>query len=394
MTVSPPRIVFWESTVACNLSCRHCRRTQVPQRQETAAPPHAASPDERVLPTPVPIGQLSDLGSDLATAEAFELIDQLGAMGPLLFIISGGEPLLRADLYDVAARATSRGLAVAVATNATLIDASAAEALVASGVRRVSVSLDAPDAAGHDAFRGLSGSYAAALRGIAALQEAGMPVQINSTIARHNVRQLDELLAMARGLGAVALHLFLLVPVGCGLQITETDQIAAAEYERVLHWLYDIEGQDTGLELRATCAPHYHRVILQRRRREAEIAGGEASGAGGRSAAAQDEHGLSAGCLAGNAVAFVSHDGLVFGCGYLPLPAGSLREHSFADVWRDSALFADLRDRSRLVGKCHGCEFVAVCGGCRARAYGMTGDHLGEEPMCVYHGGRAETPDP
>jgi AdoMet-dependent heme synthase len=386
MSAPPPRIVFWETTTSCNLRCVHCRCIDVI--------------DERP-------------SRELPTMRALDLVDQLAALSPRpLLVLSGGEPLLRHDIHTVAAHATASGLAVALATNASLVHRDTAARIAKDGIRRVSVSLDGADAETHDSFRSVPGSFTAALAGIAALRAAGVPLQINTTVSRHNIDQLDRMLVLSRELGAVALHLFLLVPVGCGMEIAEDEQISAGEYERVLRWLYKVREGAPDLQLRATCAPHFHRVERQMEEEAGTAREGAPAAASGRPAhaaaamhATAGEHAAAAagpggsphgaggtmhastrGCLAGTGVCFVSHTGKVYGCGYLPVEAGDLAEQSLADIWETSPLFAELRAFDKLHGKCHGCDYVSVCGGCRARAYGMTGDYLGEEPLCAYKG--------
>jgi radical SAM protein with 4Fe4S-binding SPASM domain len=376
----PPRLIFWETTAGCNLACIHCRRITV---------------SDQLLP------------QDLRTSEAFQLVDQIATFARPIFVLSGGEPLFRTDIFDIAQRASDAGLIVALATNGTLIDGAIARRIKASGVRRVSISFDGADAATHDLFRGRD-AFDKALSGIAHLREVGVPYQINTTVARHNVHQLPEALAMAKALGAQALHLFLLVPVGCGVEIADDQQITPGEYEEVLNWLYDAE-MAGGIELKATCAPHYFRVVRQRQAEERRrgIArerpashhrqqhagmsqGGGHPGTYGGGAQDRNEtdrqamNAMTKGCLAGTGVCFISHRGEVFPCGYLPVPAGDIRRQPFQAIWEGSSLFAELRDPSLLGGKCGLCEFKRVCGGCRARAYGMVADYLGEEPFCGY----------
>jgi len=364
----PPRLIFWETTAGCNLACIHCRRITVA---------------DELLP------------QDLTTEESFDLIDQIATFARPIFVLSGGEPLFRPDIFEIARHASDAGLIVALATNGTLIDADVARQIKASGVRRVSISFDGADAATHDTFRG-AGAFDLALAGMAHLRQQGVPYQINTTVARHNLHQMDETLALAKGSGAVALHLFLLVPVGCGVEITEDQQITPEEYEGVLNWLYDAEIEG-GIELKATCAPHYFRIVRQRQaeeRREGVIRQRPAShhrqervGGDGHRGHPGGRHALNAmtkGCLAGTGVCFISHRGEVFPCGYLPVEAGNIRQRPFREIWEDSPLFAELRDPDLLGGKCGLCEFKRVCGGCRARAYGMTLEYLGEEPYCTY----------
>lgn len=357
----PPRLVFWETTAGCNLRCIHCRRITIA--------------DEL---TP----------QDLSTEESFRLIDQVAAVGQPVFVLSGGEPLFRPDIFEIARYATDAGLPVALATNGTLIDGAVAAQIKASGVKRVSISFDGDNAATHDAFRGLPGSFEAALNGMRALRAVGLPVQINTTIAKHNETQLAGMLQLAKDMDAVALHLFLLVPVGCGVEIAEDQMISAAEYERVLNWLYDTEKAEPQLQLKATCAPHYFRVMHQRRaqdKREGLVVDLPASHTRQVHGHPHGQmHAATKGCLAGTGVGFVSHRGEVFPCGYLPVEAGNVRRQDFGDIWQNSALFAELRDPDLLGGKCGICQFKSLCGGCRARAYGVVGDYLAEEPFCAY----------
>ena len=367
----PPRLIFWETTAGCNLACIHCRRTTVA---------------DQLLP------------QDLTTAEAYDLIDQIAAFARPILVLSGGEPLFRPDILTIARYASDAGLIVALATNGTLIDRDVAQRIRQSGIQRVSVSFDGADAPTHDLFRG-QGAFARAIAGINSLREAGVPYQINTTVARHNVAQMPQTLAMARDLGAAALHLFLLVPVGCGVEIADDQQISPAEYEAVLHWLYDAE-MAGGIELKATCAPHYFRIVRQRQAAERragivrerphshhrqERAGGDGASPSGR----HPMNAMTKGCLAGSGVCFISHRGEVFPCGYLPLAAGDIRTQPLQEIWEGSSLFAELRDPDRLTGKCGLCEFKRVGGGCRARAYGMTLEYLGEEPFCSYEPERA-----
>lgn len=370
----PPRLVFWETTAGCNLACIHCRRITVA---------------DQLLP------------QDLTTDEAFGLIDQIAAFARPIFVLSGGEPLFRSDIFAIARHASNAGLIVALATNGTLIDADVARRIKESGVRRVSISFDGADAATHDLFRG-SGAFERAIQGMRYLQEVGVPYQINTTVARHNVHQMGQTLALAKELGAQALHLFLLVPVGCGVEIADDQQITPAEYEQVLNWMYDAE-MAGGIELKATCAPHYFRIVRQRqaeerrqgivRQRPDSLHRQQHAGRHPSSSRASGHpggdgrhplHAMTRGCLAGTGVCFVSHRGEVFPCGYLPLEAGNIRQQPFREIWERSALFAELRDLNLLTGKCGLCEFKRICGGCRARAYGMTREYLGEEPFCMY----------
>ena len=333
------RLLFWESTIRCNLSCAHCRRIES---------------DEAV-------------DSDLTTAEAASLIDQLAQLGqdqalmPIL-VFSGGEPLCRADLFELIEFATAQGLPCAVATNGTLITPATAARIKAAQVERVSVSLDGATGAIHNKLRKLEGSFEAAIAGIKCLRQCGVPFQINMTLTRYNAHQLDDIFGFAETLGAVAVHLFMLVPVGCGEQFAAEEMLSAEEYERLLERVAAVEHAGR-LEIKVTCGPHYQRVISGQK--------------------ASQSH-PSKGCLAGSGVLFVSHSGQVFPCGYLPVECGHILQTPLARIWADSPDLAKMRDHRQLKGKCGVCGYRAVCGGCRARAYAATGDYMAAEPMCVY----------
>jgi radical SAM protein with 4Fe4S-binding SPASM domain len=385
--IPQPRLIFWEVTKGCNLRCIHCRATAT----ELSSP------------------------LDLPTTKALNLIEQVSQYALPILVLSGGEPLFRADIFDLARYGTDRGLRVALATNGTLVSREIAHKIVAAGVRRVSISLDGACAATHDAFRGIPGAFDAALRAFRNLKELGMSLQINMTIARHNAHELPAVLELARAIGADALHTFLLVPVGCGVDIAAEQMVPPQEYEEILNWFYD-RSQEGAIELKATCAPHYFRVMRQRRAAERRAAAAASPSAPPQAAKGNGEsigpveltmpgstgiavqphaarapqgpphemHSVTKGCLAGTGVCFISHVGEVYPCGYLPVIAGDLQRQSFADIWENSPVFHALRDPEGLKGKCGRCEFRNICMGCRARAYAATGDYMDEEPFCVY----------
>jgi len=381
----PLRLLFWESTTGCNLECVHCRRLDVSR-------------------------ELSKL--DLTTEQAANLIRTLPETGRPIFVFSGGEPLMRPDFYELAQEARRVGLPTALATNGTLTDAAVAKRIVDVGIRRVSISFDGPDPETHDKFRGVDGAFDASIRGFRALREQGMSMQINTTVAKHNYAKLDKMYQLALDLGADALHIFMLVPVGCGMTLNKNVMLDAEEYEKALNWIYD-RSLEEKIHLKATCAPHYFRVMRQRARTEgrpmpasahphrslgAPSAGRLSSGmgqAGGHAGAGGHPGGnpaghpgdmtaMTKGCLAGQAVCFVSHTGEVFPCGYLPLSSGNVKKIPFPQIWRTSKIFGDLRDDSKLEGKCGLCEYKKVCMGCRARSYGTTRNYLAEEPNCGF----------
>jgi len=337
------RLLFWETTAGCNLECRHCRRLEVSR-------------------------QLSQ--QDLTTEEAHHLIDGIAQVGRPILVFSGGEPLLRPDLFELAHGATARSLPIALATNGTLIDVAMADRIAHAGFDRVAVSLDGADAATHDAFRNLPGAFERVLDGVQRLQLRHVSLQINTTITQHNVSQLEAMYDLVDALRADAWHLFMFVPVGCGLQVPDDQQLVAEQYEQVLTWIAD-KAKLNRRFIRATCAPQYFRILAQSRLL-------------GRYRATSHLSAMTKGCLAGTGIGFVSHNGEVFPCGYLPLSCGSVRQQPFQEIWERSLLLATLRDPACLKGKCGACEFRQLCSGCRARAYAATGDYLAEEPCCAY----------
>jgi heme b synthase len=338
------RLVAWETTRNCNLACVHCRASA------TRGP----------------------FSGELDTAAAFRLLDQIAQVGKPITILTGGEPLLRTDIFDIAKYGTDRGLSMVMAPNGTLITENIAEQMANAGIRRISISLDGATQESHDRFRGVDGALEGALRGIRLAKDAGIEFQINTTITRTNLLEIPKIQDLAVTLGAVAHHIFFLVPTGRGKYILD-QEITAEEYERTLSWFYDQRNKTT-LQLKATCAPHYYRILRQRAKRDGE-------------SVTFNTYGMDAttrGCLGGTGFCFISHRGIVQPCGFLDVNCGDITRESFADVWHHSDIFLSLRNFKGLKGKCGKCEFKNVCGGCRARAFEATGDFLAEEPLCSY----------
>lgn len=344
-----PRVIAWESTVACNLACVHCR----------ACAQTEPAPDE------------------LTTEEMKALLDDIASFSSPIFIISGGEPLMRKDVFEVARYARMRGLRVAMSPNGTLITDAVAREMAASGIARVSVSIDGSGPAQHDGVRGVAGAFDAAMEGLAACRANSIGFQLNTTVMRQNLEDLPDIQRLALRLEAEAWHVFMLVPTGRG---RADDEITPTEYEAVLNWVYET-ARTSPVPIRVTCGPQFMRIVATRRR-----ADGDPTGLVRPWGSDAHSHldSSSRGCLAGNGYCFVSHKGDVYPCGYLPLLAGNVRERSFRQIYQESELFQMLRDYSRLEGKCGACEFVKICGGCRARALSMTGNVLAEEPFCTY----------
>ena len=340
------RLVFWELTASCNLHCAHCRAEATPER----------------------------LKEELSTEECFKFIDELSDFADPILILTGGEPLKRPDLFEIADRAVGRGLRAALASNGTLIDEDTARRIAEVGIARVAISIDGSNAKTHDAFRGIPGCFEKALEGARNTTAAGVELQLNTTVSKHNVGEVEDIFKLALDIGAKAMHIFMLVPVGCGATISEEQMLPAGQYEKVLNWLYEMGRKHDNIELKATCAPHYYRILHSRAAKEGRkvdiVTDGMAA--------------VTKGCLAGASVCFVGRTGDVQPCGYLPLVAGNIRRQPFRNIWEKSELFLSLRDDSNLKGKCGACEYKSVCMGCRARAYGETGDYLAEEPYCAF----------
>jgi len=344
------RMVAWEVTRSCNLACVHCRASSL-------------------------LGPYPD---ELATEEGKRLLDGIASFARPVVILTGGEPLLREDVFELAAHGDGKGLRMVLATNGTFVTQEVARRMVASGIKRVSVSIDGMKAESHDGFRKVPGSFAGALRGIEALKAAGLEFQINTTVTRANLGEIEGILDLAVRLGAAAHHIFLLVPTGRGKDLAD-QEISPADYEETLYWFYEA-GLRCPTHLKATCAPHFYRIFYREKR-------GREKGAG---QSGNPFSAMTRGCMGGSSFCFVSHTGRVQPCGYLEIDCGSVRDRPFREIWEGSEVFRDLRDLTRYKGKCGRCEFIRVCGGCRARAYETTGDYLAEEPFCVYEPGEQQ----
>jgi heme b synthase len=342
-------LVAWELTRSCNLFCAHCRGSATSNSYH----------------------------DELSTEECFRLVDQILEVGRPIIILTGGEPLSRPDVLEIARYAAGKGLRVVMGSNGTLVTEEIASQLQAVPISRIGISLDFPVAELQDNFRGQSGAFVAAMKGIANARRAGIEVQINTTITRLNVDYLDELLSLALEVGAVAFHPFMLVPTGRGKGLASVE-MPPERYEQTLHWLYDkqLELGDR-MFFKPTDVPHYLRVVKQRQKQDQPEAAKIATGHNRANV-------ITRGCLAGIGFCFVSYQGKVKGCGYLDVEAGDIRKQGFARVWADSPLFRQLRDLADLKGKCAVCEYKKICGGCRARAYEATGDYLEAEPYCIY----------
>jgi heme b synthase len=338
------RLVAWEVTRTCNLACIHCR---------AAAQDH---PYE----------------NELTTEECFRVMDDIAAFASPILILTGGEPLLRPDIFEIAAYGSRKGFRMTMAVNGTLLTTEMARQMIEAGIQRISISLDGSTPASHDSFRQVRGAFEGALQGIANARKVGLDFQINTTITQQNLHELPAIQELVVSLGAVAHHIFLLVPMGRGKDLAE-QSISAKQYEKTLHWFYE-QKDKVPLQLKATCAPHYYRILRQRAKAEGRDVNFQTFGLDA----------VSRGCLGGVGFSFISHVGQVQPCGYLELDCGNVREKPFSEIWKNSPVFLSLRNFEKYEGKCGRCRYVNVCGGCRARAFESTGNYLAAEPLCLY----------
>ena len=342
--IKAPRILAWEITRSCNLSCAHCR---------------AAS-------------EFGHYDGELTLDEIKSVIDNIVTISNPILILTGGEPLMRPDIWDIIDYAHEKGAMPVVGTNATLITDDIARKLAEHKIPRISVSIDFATAAGHDTFRGEPGAFDASIRGIKLAKKYGVGVQINTTVTKQNHKELPAIHDLAEDLGIDAFHIFMLVPTGRGSDLLEYE-LTPDESEEVLTWAYHRQ-KTSPLHFKPTDSPHYYRIIRQLAKEE------------GREVTAA-EYGLDAmtrGCLGGITFGFISHVGDIQPCGYFDMQLGNVKRKPFADIWTESAVFNNLRNYSLLKGKCGACEYRGVCGGCRARALELTGDYMEEEPYCAY----------
>ncbi|MDO9556400.1 MAG: heme b synthase [Coriobacteriia bacterium] len=342
--IQAPRIIAWEITRSCNLSCAHCRAA----------------------------AEFGHYEGELSLDEIKSTIDDIVTITNPIIILTGGEPLMRPDIWEIIDYAHEKGAMPVIGTNATLITDDIAEKMAEHRIPRISVSIDFPDAEGHDAFRGQPGAFDLSIAGIKMAKAHGVGVQINMTVTTLNYQKIEEVHDLAESLGVDAFHIFMLVPTGRGEDLLDKE-LPPEEYEKVLEWAYERQ-KTSPLHFKPTDAPHYYRIIRQKAKAEGKKV-------------TREEYGLDAmtrGCLGGITFCFISHIGDIQPCGYFDMQLGNVKEQPFSQIWTESRVFNELRDYSLLKGKCGACEYKAVCGGCRARALSVTGDYLAEEPYCVY----------
>jgi radical SAM protein len=337
-------LVIWEVTQACDLACVHCRASAQPERNP----------------------------GELSTEDGYRLLDQIRSFGEPLMVFTGGDPLKRPDLYELIRYSVKIGLRTNVTPSATpLLTASAIEEFKRAGVTRMAISLDGPDAASHDEFRGIPGTFDAAMFALRHARDIGLDTQLQTTVTRRNMFRLPEVAEIAKEVRTKMWSLFFLIVTG---RAEAGDDLQAAEYEKVFEYMYELS-KTAPFGVKTTEAMHYRRYVAQRMKEEHGPAANEgAKGVAFRTAGVSD----------GKGFVFISHTGEIFPAGFLPVSGGNVLHDSLTDVYRNSDLFKTLRDTTQRGGKCGVCEFVKVCGGSRSRAYAFTGDYLAEDPRCIY----------
>jgi AdoMet-dependent heme synthase len=352
-----PFIVIWEVTRACQLKCVHCRA------------------DAQLVKDP----------RELTHEEGINLLDQIYEMNNPMLVFTGGDCMMREDLFELADYAVKKGMRVSMVPSAT--DNVTKEKMQRAknvGLSRWGFSLDGPTPEIHDHFRGTPGSFDLTLEKIKFLNELDMPLQINTVISRYNYDHLEEMAKLVGELKAVMWYIFLLVPTGRG-QLDAC--ISPAEHEKVFRWLYELS-KTAPYDIKTTAAQHYRRVVLQQKMREKKIENGEIHYEDSITTDFASMHdGLKRapkGVNDGNGFVFVSHTGDVMPSGLLPIVGGNVREQPLAEIYREAKVFKELRQPDNYKGKCGVCEFNKICGGSRSRTYGVTGDYLESEPFCVY----------
>lgn len=341
--VHVPRVIAWEVTRQCHLSCAHCRAAA------------KSTPYE----------------NELTTEECFKVIDSISSFAKPLIIFTGGEPMLRDDIYDLISYASSKGCRPVLAPCGKYLNDESVARLQKAGCCGVSISLDASNAEAHDLQRGVVGAFNSALAGIEALKRGRIPFQINTVITRQNYLHLEEMVQLAESLGAHTLDFFFLVPTGRAIGLKELE-LSSKAYEETLMWIFE-RNKTSSILLKTTCAPHYARICAENNSSDSALQHG------------RHGHGTG-GCMGGKGFVFISHLGVLQPCGFLDLNCGSLRhaDFDFRYIYENSPQFLALRNPDKFLGKCGKCEYRRSCSGCRARAEEACGDWMGSEPRCLY----------
>jgi len=325
-----PSLISWNLTKKCNLRCPHCY---------------------------MEAGQAAE--NELTTDECLQLLDEMKALGTEMLILTGGEPLLRKDIYDIARAASGHGIWVVMGTNGVLITDRVAQKMVECGVRGVGISIDSLDPAKHNSFRGGPNAWEYSVRALDICRAHGLEVLVQTTVMAMNIDEIPRLIDFARDKGAWSFNLYFLVQTGRGQRMND---LSAEQTEAILSNLVDAQDRYRPMLVRAKCAPHFKRIAYEK-------------GAGGLE---------SGGCMAGTQYCRITPEGDVTPCPYMTVVAGSVRGQSFREIWETSTVLKELRDLKELKGRCGRCEFNELCGGCRCRAYAAYGDYLHEDPACTY----------
>ncbi len=341
-----PKWIAWESTRRCNLSCVHCRCSS----------------------------DLSATEGDLNTEEALKMIDDICEVSHPVLVLSGGEPLMRPDIFEIAQYGTDKGLRMCMATNGTLITDDVCARMKETDIKMVSLSLDGPTAEIHDNFRNSPGAFDGVVQGAETLKRNGIPFLINSSFTKRNQNDIAATFKAAKKLGATAWYMFMIVPTGRGEEIM-SELISAEDYEDILEWHYEQEKREHDILMRPTCAPHYYRIVPQL---------AKAEGAAFKRRSLTFSTGGGKGCIAAQTICLIDCFGDLKPCSYFHSSVGNIKQTPFKELWFNSKVFNDLRDFSKYKGKCGECEYLNVCGGCRARADAVYGDYMEEEPFCTY----------
>lgn len=342
-----PKWIAWEITRRCNLKCVHCRSSSELECEEHP---------------------------DFSFDEAKRVLDDIASYANPVVVLSGGEPLLRDDVFDIARYGTSHGFRMCLATNGTLVTEEVCKEIKDAQIRMVSLSLDGACAETHDDFRSQKGAFEGTMKAIELFNRHEIPFLVNSSFTVRNQKEIPDIYKLVRKLGATAWYMFMIVPTGRGEDIM-AELIPENLYDEILEWHYQVEKEENELLMRPTCAPHYYRIVRQKAKEEGEKV---------KHRTLKFSTGGSKGCLAGQLICLINVDGEVLPCSYFPKAAGNIRDTPFKTIWENSELMLSLRDFKSYKGNCGQCEYVSVCGGCRARSYAMTGDYLAQEPFCSY----------
>lgn len=336
----------WEVTAKCNLNCVHCRSSS-----------DIHSPEGK-----------------FTLDKCKSLIDDISTFASPVIVISGGEPLLRKDVFEIAKYGTDKGFRMCMATNGVLVNDEVCENMKSAGIKIVSLSLDGSTPETHDDFRGQKGAFEGVMNAANYFRIHGIKFIINSSFTKRNQADIPNVYRLAKNLGATAWYMFMIVPTGRGEDIMK-ELVSKEDYEDILNWHYEMEKSEEEILVRPTCAPQYYRVWHERSKED----GSESS-----RRSLSFSTGGGKGCIAAQSICFINSEGDVLPCSYFPKAAGNIFEKSLKDIWDNSPLFKDLRNFKDYEGKCGVCKYLGVCGGCRARAYAVSDSYMAEEPFCDY----------